>query len=120
MGNYSKIILSGSTDGQAIPLTATAPSTANTLHTCVTGAAGSVDEMWIYAQSQVTTPFLLSLSLGPTTVTSRIRHTITGDDNKGLILIVPGLIGRNEKVMKAWVTTADICDIWGFVNRYVT
>jgi hypothetical protein len=120
MGTYSKIVLSGSTDGEPIKLTATAPSTANTLHTMVTGAAQSIDEVWIYAQPQVTTAFLLSLSLGATTVTARLRQTITGDDKKGLVLVSPGLVGRNAKVMKAWVTTTSICEIWGFVNRYAT
>ena len=120
MGTYSKIILSGSTDGEPIPLTATAPSAANLLHTAVTGAADSIDEIWIYAQPQVTTAFLLSLSLGATTVTARIRQTITGDDKKGLILVAPGLVARNAKVLKAWVTTTSICEIWGFVNRYAT
>jgi hypothetical protein len=121
MGTYSKIVLSGSTAGQPIRLTATAPSTGNVLHTCVSGAAGnSIDEVWIYAQPQVTTALLLSLSLGPTTVTSRIQHTITGDDKKGLILIVPGLPGNATSVWKAWVTTTSICEIWGFVNRYAS
>lgn len=120
MGTYSKIVLSGSTDGEPIRLTATAPSTANTIHTSITGAAQSIDEVWLYAQPQVTTAFILSISLGATTVTSRIKHTVTGDDLKGLILTAPGLVGRNEKVFKAWVTTTDICDIWGFVNRYAT
>ncbi len=120
MGTYSKIVLSGSTDGRPIIITATAPSTANLIHTCVTGSADSIDEVWIYAQPQVTTALLFSLSLGPTTVTARIRHTITADDKKGLVLVAPGLVGRASGVWGAWVTTTSIVEVWGFVNRYAS
>ena len=121
MGTYSKIILSGSTDGQGLPLTVTAPSTGLTVHTCVAGAADSIDEMWIYAHNTVSTELVLNYSLGPTTATgSRVAHTITADQKKGIILIVPGLVGRNAKVLKMWVTTTDLVNIFGFVNRYAT
>jgi len=121
MGTYSKIILSGSTDGQGIALSVTAPSTGAVIHTCITGAADSIDEMWMYAYSTVTTEIMLNYSLGPTTATgSRISHTITADAKKGLVLIAPGLVGRNAKVLKAWVTTAARCNVFGFVNRFAT
>ena len=121
MGTYSKIILSGSTDGQGIALTVTAPSTGAVIHTCVTGAAESIDEMWMYAYSTVTTQVALNYSIGPTTATgSRVVHNITGDELGGLHLIAPGLVGRNAKVLKAWVTTAAKVNIFGFVNRFAT
>ena len=121
MATYSKIILSGSTDGQAIVVTGTTASQGTVVHTGVTGAADSIDELWIYAQSTVTTAAQISLAVGPTTATgSRLHHTVTGDDKKGLILIYPGLPLRNAKVVKAYATSADIFQMWGHVQRYAT
>jgi len=48
MGTYSKIILSGSTDGEGIKVTGTTPSKGSVIHTAVTGAAQSLDEVWLY------------------------------------------------------------------------
>jgi hypothetical protein len=121
MGTYSKIILSGSTDGQGLPLTVTAPSTGLTIHTAVTGAANSIDEIWTYAHSTVTTAVELNYALGPTTATgSRVVHTITADDKKGLVLITPGLVARNAKELKMWVTTTSLVNVFGYVNRFAT
>jgi hypothetical protein len=121
MGTYSKIILSGSTDGEGLRLTVTAPSTGLVVHTCVTGAAQSIDELWLYAHSTVSTEIELSYALGPTTATgSRVRHTITADQKRGQILIIPGLVGRNAKEWKCWVTTTDRVNLFGYVNRYAS
>lgn len=121
MGTYSKIVLSGSTDGEGIAVTGTTPSQGTVIHTAVTGAADSIDEVWLYAYATVTTAVEVSLAIGPTTATgSRITHTVTGDDKKGLYLLYPGLPLRNAKVIKAFVTAADNTNIFGYVNRYAT
>jgi hypothetical protein len=121
MGTYSKIILSGSTDGQGIPVTGTTPSQGTTLHTAVTGAADSIDEVWLYAYVGATTAREVSLAIGPTTATgSRLTHTVTAGDKQGLILLYPGLPLRNAKVVKGYATAADIVQIFGHVNRYAT
>lgn len=121
MGTYSKIVLSGSTDGAGISVTGTTPSQGTTIHTGVTGAADSIDEVWLYAYNTVTTAREISLAIGPTTnANSRFTHTVTGDDKKGLVLICPGLPIRNGAVVKAYVTAADAVRIFGFVNRFAT
>ena len=120
MGTYSKIILSGSTDGQGIEIGASTV-TGTVLHTAVTGAADSIDEIWIYAHAKVTTAVALNMLWGPTTATgTKFVHTITGDDRSGLILVAPGLPLRNAKIVKAFVTTANEVVIFGHAIRFAT
>ena len=121
MGTWSKTILSGSIDGEGIPVTGLTPSTGTVIHTGVAGTADSIDEVWIYAYSGATVARELSLAIGPTTATgSRLTHTVTGDDLKGLQLIYPGLPLRNAKVVKAYVTVVGAVNVFGHVNRFVT
>ena len=120
MGTYSKIILSGSTDGQGIRITATTPS-GTIVHTCVTGAAESIDEMWVYGHSTVTTTAQIVFAFGVTTATgSRLTHTVSAGDKAGLILMIPGLVGRNTKILKASATSTDRFNLFGYVNRYAS
>jgi|6_EtaG_2_1085325.scaffolds.fasta_scaffold03487_2 hypothetical protein len=123
MGNYVKLPLSGSTDGEGIVVSGTAPTLGPVIHTCVTVGATDVgiDEVWLYAYSTATVAKELTLRFGVTTATgSKFTHTITADDLKGLVLIVPGLPGRNSKIWKASVTADGTINIWGFVNRYIS
>lgn len=119
MASYIKINLSASTDGQGIDVTGITPSGGNTIHTAVTGAADSWDEVWIYAYNQATAAREIGLQLGVTTAGSRIRTTLTGGPG-GLVLIAPGLIIRNSKVIKAYVTVASAVALFGYVNRKAT
>ena len=122
MGTYSKIILSGSTDGAGINASGTAPSLGALIHTAVTGAAQSIDEVWLYAYCQVTTARDLGVCIGPTTnVNSRFTYTITADDQKGLYLVMPGMVCRNAALVKAYTTAATGgINVFGYVNRFAT
>ena len=116
-----KDIPSGSTDGQGIPVTGLTPSTGTVFHTAVTGAAGGVDEIVIYAYNSATTAREISFAIGPTTATgSRYTHTLPGQDLAGVQPVMPGLVLRNSKVVKAFVTVADAVNLFGWVNRYAT
>lgn len=119
MGAWSKIILSGSTDGQGIVVSGSAPSLGITVHTAVTGAAESVDEVYIYAYNVVTTAREILFAVGPTTATgSRFTHTLAAGDLAGLELVYPGLPLKNAKVVKAYVTADAGVILFGYVNRY--
>ena len=120
MGTFSKIILSGSTDGQGIDVTGTTPSAGTVIHTAVTGAADSIDEIYVYAFANVTTAVEVGLHWGATASGSRLVYTITGDDLGGLHLISPGLVLRNAKVVKAYVTAVGLAAVFGYVNRFAT
>ena len=65
MATYSKQLLSGSTNGKAIKVSATAtPGT--TIHTAVSGTS-SLDEVWLWAQNTDTTDRKLTVEWGGTT-----------------------------------------------------
>lgn len=112
MATYSKHTLSGSTDGKAILVAATAtPGT--TIHTA---HATSLDEIWLYAVNTSDTAVKLTLEWGEaTTPNGNIEVTLAPE--AGLSLIVPGLLLTNSLVVKAFAGTADVLAIHGYVNR---
>lgn len=121
MGTYSKIILSGSTDGQGIKVTGNAPSLGVVIHTAVTGAANSIDEIYLYAHSAVTVAREIGIAIGPTTATgSRYREILSAGDLGGLQQIMPGLVLRNAKVIKAFATADTGLTVFGYVNRFAS
>jgi|TARA_Y100000310_G_scaffold103908_1_gene102240 hypothetical protein len=121
MGQYSRIILSGSTAGQGIPVTGVLPSQGTVIHTAVTGAAGSIDEVYLWAFNTATLARDISLSIGPTTATgSRFTDTLPAGELAGLQLVMPGLSIQATTVVKAWVTVADAVNIFGHVNRFAS
>lgn len=115
--SYQKIILSGSTHGRPIPVTGLTASGGNTIHTGVTGAAESLDEVWLWVYNSATASREINIVWGSTAALSRFTYTVTGRDKDGWQLIVPGHVIRNELVIKAYATVADVLAIMGFVNR---
>lgn len=121
MGTFSKILLSGSTDGAGVVVTGLTPSTGTVVHTGVTVDGTSIDEVWAYAYNTVTTAIELAFAVGPTTATgSRFVHTITAADLAGLQLILPGLPVKNSVNVKAYATAVGNCVIFGYVNRFAS
>ena len=116
MATYSKVLLSGSTNGRAIKVAATA-SPGTTIHTAVSGTS-SLDEVWIYAENTSTANVLLTIEFGGTTSPDdQIIATIAPQG--GLALLVPGICVNNGVVIKAFAATANVITIVGFVNRIV-
>ena len=116
MATFTKKKLSGSTDGLAIKVTGTATGTTVTVHTAVAGTtAGVFDEIWLYANNTSTSAVKLTLEWGTATAADgNIELTIAAE--AGLVLVVPGLILQNSKVVKAFAGTADVILLSGFVN----
>lgn len=114
MATFSKLILSGSTNGRQILVSASA--TAGTLiHTAVSGSA-SLDEVWLYAVNTSTTSVKLTIEYGGTTSPNdHIELTIPGE--AGLVLVTPGLLLNNGLVVRAFAGTANVIAISGYVNR---
>lgn len=108
--------LSGSTDGKAIKVTQTA-TPGDTIHTADASAAtGAFDEVWIWAMNYYTSDIVLSIEFGGTTTPDNIiKQTIPYQ--KGLFLVVPGLILQNSGIVKAFAATANYICLSGFVNR---
>lgn len=118
MATFSKVLLSGSTQGKAIKVAATA-STGTTIH--ATGTSSSVqDEIWLYAYNSSASGVVLTLQYGGTTaVDNDIKITVPG--SSGLTLVIPGLIltgtGSAANTIYAYAGTANIITINGYVNR---
>lgn len=114
MATYSKIPLSGSTNGRMIAVAAT--STPGTLIHTATSSTTYEDEIWIYAVNSSTSAVKLTLEWGGTTAnTDHIELTISGES--GLVLVSPGLVLQNSLVVRAFAGTTNVINIAGYVNR---
>lgn len=112
MATYSKEKLSGSTDGKGIKITQTATA-GDTIHTA---HATALDEIWLYAVNSSAAAVKLTIEWGEATAPDgNIEQTISPES--GLVLIIPGLLLTNEKVVKAFAATTNVIIIHGYVNR---
>jgi hypothetical protein len=116
MATFTKKKLSGSTDGMGIKVTGTSTAATVTVHTAVAGTtAGVFDEIWLYANNTSSSAVKLTLEWGTATAADgNIELTIAAES--GLVLVVPGLILQNAKVVKAFAATADVILLSGYVN----
>lgn len=114
MATFSKVFLSGSTNGRGIKVAATAtPGTL--IHTAVAGTT-NMDEVWLYVYNSHTATVTLTIEFGGTTAPDdNIKVGILSQ--QGLLLVVPGLIIQNGLAVRAFASTADVLVITGFVNR---
>ena len=118
MATFSKIALSGSTQGKGIKVAATA-STGTTIH--ATGTSSStIDEIWLYAYNSASGFVSLTVQFGGTTaVDNDIKINLPSQS--GLTLVVPGLIlfgtGAAANTVYAYADTANVVTISGYVNR---
>lgn len=112
MATYTKLKLSGSTDGKAIKVvqTATAGDTIHAAH------ATDLDEIWLYAVNSQVAAVKLTIEWGEAAAPDgNIEVTIPGES--GLFLVVPGLLLTNSLVVKAFADTANVVMLHGYVNR---
>jgi hypothetical protein len=114
MATFSKVLLSGSTNGKQIKVGATAtPGT--TIHTAVSGTS-SIDEIWLYAVNSSTSSVKLTVEWGEATAPDgNIEVTIPAES--GYTLVVPGLPLQNGLIVKAFAGTTNVILINGYVNR---
>ena len=114
MATFTKTLLSGSTNGKAILVSATA-SPGTTIHTAVAGTL-ALDEIWLYAGNSSSGDVKLTIEWGETTAPNgNIELTIPPES--GLILAIPGLLLQNSLVARAFASTANVICIHGYVNR---
>ena len=117
MATFSKLTLSGSTDGRAIKVAATGtPGT--TIHTG-SSTATTYDEVWLYAQNTDTTARKLTVEWGGTSSPDDLIE-ITIPAESGLTLVVPGLVLKGNAtplVVRAFCASANVVTVLGYVNR---
>ena len=117
MATFSKIVLSGSTDGRMIKVAAT-ETAGTTIHTGDTTAT-TFDEVWLYAVNSDATARKLTIEWGGvSSPDDLIEFTVPAES--GLYVIVPGLVLKGNAtalVVRAFCATADVVNIAGYVNR---
>ena len=115
MATFTKTLLSGSTNGKAIKVAATATA-GTTIHTAVSGTA-SLDEVWLYAHNSSASSVKLTLEWGEATAPDGNIEINIGAEGTGLVLVAPGILLQNSLVIKAFAGTANVITLTGYVNR---
>ena len=116
MADFSKIELSGSTDGRPIKVTQEATA-GDEIHTAQAGVgADNYDEIWIYANNTSDTDVKLTIEWGGVADPDDLIE-VTIEAEAGLNLVIPGLILQNSLICRAFAATANVINITGFVNK---
>lgn len=118
MATFSKVKLSGSTNGRGIKVAATATA-GTTIHTTGTSAS-TLDEVWLWAYNSDTVAITLTVELGgATSPDDHIKRSIP--PLSGAIIVVPGLVlsgtGSVGLTVAAFAGTANKIVVTGYVNR---
>ena len=115
---FSKVLLSGSTNGKAVKVAATATA-GTTIH--ATGISATIlDEIWIYAVNSSASSVKLTIEWGEATAPDgNIEVTVLPE--AGLVTIIPGLVlsgsGSVATTVKAFAGTTNVIMLSGYVNR---
>lgn len=110
--DFSKLKLSGSTDGKQIKVVATATA-GTTIHTA---HATALDEIWLWAVNSDTTARKLTIEWGEATAPDgNVEVTVPAES--GYLLVIPGMILTNSLVVKAFAATTNVILINGYCNR---
>ena len=112
MAAYSKVVLSGSTNGRNIKVVATA-TLGTTIHTA---HATSIDEITLYACNTDTTDRKLTIEFGGVSSPDDLME-VTIPAESGWINVVPGLLLTNSLVVTAFCASANVVMINGYINR---
>jgi hypothetical protein len=113
MATFTKLKLSGSTDGKAVKVAATATA-GTTIHTA---HATALDEIWLYAHNSSAATVKLTLEFGGVAAPDDHIEINIGAEGTGLVLVSPGLLLTNSLVVKAFAGTANVITLTGYVNR---
>ena len=118
MATYSRVLLSGSTNGREIPVAAIA--TPGTLvHAAVAGTS-SFDEIYLWVANVTGAPATLTLEWGGVLNPADLSVSAYSiPANSGRILLVSGEVLNNALVVRAFSGTASALNIGGYVNRIV-
>ena len=117
MATFSKIALSGSTDGRMIKVAATATA-GTTLHTG-SATATTFDEIWLYAVNSSASAVKLTIEWGGVSSPDDLIELSIAAES-GLVLVSPGLVIKGNAtplLVRAFAATANVINIAGYVNR---
>jgi hypothetical protein len=118
MATFTKLLLSGSSQGRPIKVAATT-GTGTVIH--ATGTSASViDEVWLYATNSDSVPRVLTVQLGgATSPDDEIKLAIP--PNAGMTFVLPGLVltgsGSASASVTAIASAANVIMVSGYVHR---
>lgn len=114
MATFTKLKLSGSTDGKPIKVAATATA-GTTIHTA---SSTALDELWLWVTNTDTADRTLTIEFGGTTDPDHlIVKALTIPASSVPIPIVTGQLLTNSLVVGAFASSANKLLITGYVNR---
>jgi len=117
MADFTKVILSGSTNGRPIKVTQTATA-GDLIHTAIAGTS-DIDEIFVYACNTSAAAILLTLEWGGvSSPDDLIEYSVPAET--GLYCLAPGMPLQNSLVVRAFAASANLITIVGFVNRITT
>jgi hypothetical protein len=111
---FSKVKLSGGTDGKPIKVVQTA-STGTTIHTA---HATALDEIWLWVTNTSGSAVTLTIEWGGVTSPDCLMvaaYSIPA--NSGMVQVVPGILLTNAILVTAFASSANVLLINGYVNR---
>lgn len=119
MATYTKQLLSQSTNGKSIVITATGVDT-TMIHT-TQASSGIMDEVWLYATNSTTADITLNVLYGGINFTTDILFEGVVEAYAGNTLICPGLILRGNGTTGSSIygntSVLSGINIFGYVNR---
>ena len=120
MATFTKVFLSGGSQGKAVKVAATTSGSAGTtIHTTGTSST-AIDEVWLYATNSSSVNVVLTIQWGGVTAVDN-EAKLTIPPTAGLTLVIPGLIltgtGSAGNVIAAYAATTNVITINGYVNR---
>lgn len=120
MATYTKVLLSGSTQGKAIKVAATTSGSAGTTIHATGTSSSTIDEVWLYAYNSSASAVVLTVQWGGVTAVDN-ETKISIPATSGLTLIIPGLIitgtGEAANTIAAYAGTTNVITVSGYVNR---
>jgi hypothetical protein len=116
MATYSRVLLSGSTNGQPVKVDRTATA-GTTIHTAVAGTA-SFDEIYCWVANTHTAAVALTVEFGGVADPDNLHpKTYSIAANSPPIPIITGQCLNNSKVLAMFADSANKLTVTGYVNR---
>ena len=113
MATYSKIKLTGASDGLNNKIASETAGSGDVVHAA---HATALDEIWLYACNTSTSDVKLTIEWGATSDDERLTEVTIGAE-AGWVLVIPGLLLSNSKIVYAFAGTANVINVNGYVNR---
>jgi hypothetical protein len=116
MASIIKKILTGSTDG--LPITVSATTTDTTTIHAITTATANIDEVWLYAYNSSSLTVTLTVVAGGATASGFFTQDIPGRD--GFIQVMGGMTFQGNATSRTIVcgaSTSMVVQLYGWVNR---